>query len=302
MPPSLKISAGPSLDSLSVLHVNDESQPLDVSTDDFEGRIAVRIKGFTGHLPKDGGKDVENEDTHYFDRAYAKNCTWSIGIQGRFKDTIDVDDVEFGNLFEHSIKDKLPYGTGVALTAVGYIDPNLHHDLYADKPWAFSPLICTMTRVHVERLSEGAKKEEWPALPHGKDDADYVHEDTSLLLCKKGSTTEVDERLEFDGYADRGTLSSLRGSNDANTAHKTRVKFWGNKKVRQEVQFTPQDLLTMDFCQGYIRFDNLHLAIAGMDFDLAKYAADDQTVNFYCRNRTTEKVYFIIQFQLIKKG
>ncbi|UZJ53757.1 hypothetical protein CBS101457_003077 [Exobasidium rhododendri] len=309
MAPSLKLSAGPDLDSLSVLYVNDESKPLDVSTDAFEGRIVVRIKGFTGQLPdnkndkeESNSTEVENHDTHYFDQSYAKNCTWSIGIQGRFKEEVDVDEVEFGNLFDHSIKDKLPYGTGVALAAVKYIDPNLHHDLYADKPWAFSPLICTMTRINVERLQKDAgSKEDWPAFPQGKDESDYVQEDTSVLLCKKDSTKEVVDKLEENGHADKGTLSSLRSSNDANNAHKTRVKFWGNQRVRQATQFTHDDIITMDFCQGYIRFDNLHLAIAGMEFDLVKYATHNQVVNFLCRNKTTEKVYFVVQFQLLKK-
>ena len=300
-PPSLQISAGPSADKLSTLHVNDETKPLDVSNDDFDGRIIVRIKGFTGQRPND---TTENEDTHYFDHSYAKGCTWSVGIQGRFKNDVDVDDVEFGNLFQEPIRDKLPYGTSVALHAVSYIDPNLHHDLYADKPWAFSPLICTMTRINVERLSgeviRHGDKDDWPAFPHGNDESDYVHDDTSVLLCKKG-TTEVDTTLEEDGYADLSSLSQLRSSNDSNNAHKNRGRFWGNEGIRQATKFTPESIVTMDFCQGYIRFDNLHLAIAGMEFDLAKYAADGQTVDFYCRNKHTEKVYFVIQFKITKK-
>ena len=300
MAPSLRISAGASVDSLSVLHVNDESKPLTVSTDDFEGRLVVRIKGFTGELPS---KETVRCDTSYFDHSYASGCSWSIGIQGRFKNDVDVDDVEFGNLFDEPIRDRLPWGTSAALHAISYIDPNLHHDVYADKPWAFSPLICTMTRINVERLSgeviRQGSMDDWPPLPQGSSDSDYVQEDTSALLCAKG-TTELDSQLEQDGYADLHTLSQLRSSNDAANAHRNRGRFWGNESVRQATKFTPESILTMDFCQGYIRFSDLHLQIAGMSFDLTAYH-DGQPVRFVARNKQTGKAYFVIEFQIVAK-
>jgi hypothetical protein len=298
MAPKLRISAGASVESLSVLHINDESKPLDIADEGCEGQIIVRIKNFTGELPSTDDS-ASHSDTPYFDHSYAKGCTWSIGIQGRFKDTVDVDDVEFGNLFDTPIKSILPYGTSAALKALSYIDPNLHHDLYADKPWAFSPLICTMTRVNVQQVAEAEGSKGWPAFPHGKDESDYIQEDTSVLLCKEG-TGKVDTTLEEEGYADLSTLSSLRSSNDATQAPKNRVKFWGNERVRQAVQFNPRHVLTMDFCQGYIQFSDLHLQIAGMSFDLTKYwQSFRKPVRFVARNKSTEKIYFVVEFQLV---
>lgn len=315
MAPSLRISAGPSVDKLSILHVNDETKPLDVSTDDFEGRILVRIKGFTGELPS---KDTTRvEDTHYFDGSYAKGCTWSIGIQGRFKKQVEVDEVEFGNLFDQPIRDRLPWGTTAALTAIKYIDPNLTHDVYADKPWAFSPLICTMTRVHVKRLLLKEKKEEeeaaaaagagaeeygnkdnWPIFPHGgQNDTDYVQEDTSALICKEGTTNELDSTLETQGFIDLGTLTQLRNQS---TAPRHRSRFWANESIRQLTKFTPQDVFTTDFCLGYIQFSDLHLQIAGMSFDLLAYH-DGQPVRFVARNKRTKDIYFVVEFQIAAK-
>lgn len=300
MPPSLRVSAGPSTDKLTVLPVNDETKPFAINSDSFEGQVIVRIKGFTGELPKGSAR---LGDTHYFDHSYAKGCTWSIAIQGRFKEEVEVDAVEYGNLFEKPIRDRLPWGTSAALTAISYIDPNLHQDIYADKPWAFSPLICTMSKMHVERLTADVVRhgemKDWPvSFPHGQDEKDYTQEDTSVLLCKQGST-EVDPSLEEDGYADMSTLSSLRSSTDQN-ATRNRVKFWGNRGVRQATKFTPQDVITMDFCHGYLQFDTLTLRLAGMTFDLTAYH-DGQPVRFVARNRYTEKIYFVVEFQIAAK-
>jgi hypothetical protein len=295
MAPSLRISAGPSVDKLTVLHVNDETKPWEISTDDFEGRIIVRIKGFTGELPSN--ETARSDDTHYFDHSYAKGCTWSIGVQGRLKKAVDVDDVEFGNLFEKPIRDKLPWGTTAALTAISYLDPNLRHDVYADKPWAFSPLICTMSRVNIQRLAKEnqERREKWPSFPHGKDEDDYVIEDTSALICKDGG--DLDPKLEKEGFIDLGTITQLR---DNATAPKNRGRVWGNKSLRQSVQFTPQDVITTDFCLGFIRFSDLHLAIAGMSFDLVHYH-DGQPVRFVARNKHTEQIYFVVEFQIVAK-
>lgn len=43
-----------------------------------------------------------------------------------------------------------------------FIDPTLELDVYADKPWALSPVVSTMTRLKLKRLGDkpGEKKED----------------------------------------------------------------------------------------------------------------------------------------------
>ena len=78
--PQLRVSAGPSLSSLTVLAPNyDETGALDVVSDDFEGKIAVRIRDFAGEVG--GGKERRTKtESNYFD--VHTGLTWSMAIQG----------------------------------------------------------------------------------------------------------------------------------------------------------------------------------------------------------------------------
>ena len=93
----------------------------------------MRVKDFRGHAA--GKKVLAEPQSGYFE--HTVGLTWSIALQGRFLESVSVDDLMFGNTFDKPIRDSLPYGTAAALKAVHYIDPSLEQDLYADKPWAW---------------------------------------------------------------------------------------------------------------------------------------------------------------------
>ncbi len=59
----------------------------------------------------------------------------------------------FGGEFEHKINP--PTGAWIAVKFANYIDPALQTDLYADKPWLYSPMLCSMNAVNVEKLALG---------------------------------------------------------------------------------------------------------------------------------------------------
>nr|CDI54734.1 conserved hypothetical protein [Melanopsichium pennsylvanicum 4] len=185
MAPSLKVSAGPSVDKLQTVAVNHDDMPTVIDSELFHGRIAVRIKDFTGHDP-DGIS--HQKDTPYFDSGHGKNQSWSMQIQGRFKQPVNADDLVFGNEFDKPIKDHLPYGTSLALQFVRVIDPNLQHDLYAQKPHAWSPYLATMPRINSVNLSDNNNNddqdnmddfEKWPKFPIHPD---YVEDDITSLI------------------------------------------------------------------------------------------------------------------------
>lgn len=320
MAPRLRVSAGPSVDRLSLVRVNDEDHPLVIDTPDFKGRITVRIQGFTGVRPglsegqdgtdREGGQEDEESasglSTHYFDHAHAKGCTWSIQVQGQFKRAVCVDDVEYGNQFEKPIRDRLPWGTSVALRAINIIDPTLRHDLYSDQPWAFGPLITSMTRVNVKRLTGKAEEKSqtattdfsaWPAFPSGHDETDYVSEDTSVLLCTPDSDRGHPSLLpefEDEGLADVGTLGQLR---DHQNGHTHRARFWANPSTRQAAQYLPQDVFTVAFDNAFIDFNTLRAVLpytGGMGFDLQHYW-DGQPVRYFCKDSRTDTVFFVIE-------
>lgn len=78
--PQLRVSAGSSLSSLTVLAPNyDETGALDIDSGLFEGKIAVRIRDFSGEV---GGAKERRTTTEsdYFDAH--SGLTWSMAIQG----------------------------------------------------------------------------------------------------------------------------------------------------------------------------------------------------------------------------
>ncbi|KAA1108787.1 hypothetical protein PGT21_025629 [Puccinia graminis f. sp. tritici] len=155
--PKFQVLAGPSADELSPVNVNaDKTDPFRIHTDRFEGALTVRIKNFLG-ADDCLSKETENK---YFEEWPEMTC--SIQIQGRFLQPTNADDCMWGNSFDRPIRDRLPYGTSVALKAISYIDPSLEHDIYSDKPWAWSPLLATMNHVKTERLeSDDSPLPDW---------------------------------------------------------------------------------------------------------------------------------------------
>ncbi|KNZ47165.1 uncharacterized protein VP01_663g17 [Puccinia sorghi] len=101
--PKFQVLAGPSTQELSPVNVNaDNTDPFPIHTDRFQ--------------------DTENQ---YFQQWSEMTC--SIQIQGRFLQSTTVDDCMWGNSFDKPIRDRLPYGTSVALKAISLIDPCLEN-------------------------------------------------------------------------------------------------------------------------------------------------------------------------------
>lgn len=172
--------------------------------------LTARIKGFE---PPPGETAPADPESGYF--AKYPSFTWSIAVAGRVKKPINADDLRFGNSFERPIRDNLPYGTAIALKAFRLIDPSLEQDLYADKPWAFSPLVATMPVLNVV---DSAEAPAWSA--------EQPSEDASALF-------PADD-------PDRGRLIG-------NAAARRRL--FNDAAIRQAIEITPDLHWTCDFAQ-----------------------------------------------------
>lgn len=59
-------------------------------------------------------------------------------------------DLQFGNDFDHPIRDRLPPGFGTAMNIVRWwIDPGLEGDVYADCPYLYGPALSSFNAIHV---------------------------------------------------------------------------------------------------------------------------------------------------------
>lgn len=172
-------------------------------------------------------------------------------------------------------RDNLPYGTSIALKAASFIDPNLTHDLYADKPWAFSPLLATMNKAHVIRSQSSASdpsssssstEEEsedfsnWPPFPSpqvnpSNPEDHYVKEDISkLFYTKESNYQEMDESLS--DFVDMGELHNLKSGNATTRGH-----LLGKKELRKKLKLGKDDVVDVDFCNGFIDFNTLKIEL-----------------------------------------
>jgi len=282
--PGLRCLIGTSPDNLVAIPVN-SSQAHYVSSDLFEGKIAVYVKF---DKPKNvyGGGSVsvsgsekekiriegESSSHEYFSRPERAGVTWSIQVQGRFLRPYKADDILFGNTFDRPLH--LPWGSSAALKFMHFIDPTLEHDLYGRQPWALSPLISTMPYFRHRRISRNA---------------DLC---TTYFPEKRSISDDTSQILSSEGVP----LAASRSSK----ARRTR---FSNPSNRQSVTFGPTDLITTDFCYGFLKFPDLLLSLpAGISFDLKKYW-DGQPVRFVCCERHPRgfrhaKTFWIVQFEI----
>ncbi|KZT25784.1 hypothetical protein NEOLEDRAFT_1147814 [Neolentinus lepideus HHB14362 ss-1] len=311
MSPRLRVLAGPSLSALEPIEVNSD-KPVEIASDAFQGKIIAYIKDFTNAE----GKVLEHE---YFQRQERKGVSWSIQVQGRFVEPQSADDILFGNAFDHSLN--LPWGSGAALKLMKpvptegsdwapvdpfawdsafclliaadlfarYVDPTLEHDLTSQtQPWALSPLISTMPFLAHTRDSP-------PPFPSSIPIAD----DTSQLTMaaaiasysSDGSASSTSSLSSIRSMASKASKKSNKRGKKGNqdmffaNANERRSHFTQADR-RKQIAFGPEDIITTDFCYGYLEFSpSLALKLpGGISIDLMRYW-DGQQVRFICCKR-----------------
>lgn len=139
-----------------------------------------------------------------------------------------------------------------------FIDPTLEHDLRSPEPWALSPLIATMP--HFTYTPAGLSPPPFPS-------KESIGDDISHLASLPPSPSDNAKRPRSPP-----------------TPKKRRAHF-ASPENRRAVQFGPDDVVTTDFCYGFITFPQLSLCLpGGISFDLMKYW-DGQPVRFVCCER-----------------
>ncbi|KAJ6593594.1 hypothetical protein B0H19DRAFT_1205104 [Mycena capillaripes] len=306
--PTLRVLAGPTPNSLTpITSLVNTNTPHRIVTEAWEGEIIVFIKGFNETDPS----HTTPEAAEYFGREDRSGVTWSIQVQGRFLLPRSSDDILFGNIFERPLK--LPWGTGAALKFMKYIDPTLSHDLTgtaSQKPWALSPLVATMPYLKHTRLPScnqlGDVAPPFPPPTSISDDTSSLHmaavamPNTPELAVPRSGTPSSGSSGSSSSLSSRSSKSS-RGSSDSKKRKKRKAtsdevprtmtsqqrrSYFSSEAHRKAVLLGPQDLITTDFCYGFLEFaPSLRLRLpGGLGFDLARYW-DGQDVRFVCCER-----------------
>lgn len=191
----LQIRIGSSYTDLKPAYVNEPSKATEIDNAFFKGHVVVRVKDYKGHSP-------DQEAAKSLDEAYfaATSDTSSVQFSGVILGDVNADQVLFGNDFDEPIKDNLPPGTSLGLKALKWIDPSLETDLYADRPWAFSPLLATMNLINTTG-----------DVP---DDMSRIEEDTSNLVKEKITTKQRRTYFADAAHRQKHSLKDIHVAGD----------------------------------------------------------------------------------------
>ncbi|KAG9306544.1 hypothetical protein G9A89_004741 [Geosiphon pyriformis] len=267
MPLKLQIKIGHEYKSSSLVKIapNDDDNPILIDTPYFTGRVCVRIRDFTGIVPENK-KFIKNSP--YFE---GNSERYSIQVQGRFKGgQWSADDILFGNDFDQKVN--LPPLSWVGLKILQYIDPGLEADIYADKPWAYSPLLLTMNTVRLTEISANSQNSEldpdlslppWPSR-----DGNHVSEGELIIDQKKRSW-----------------------------GAKQRQKLFSNKENRKNFKVHENQVWDLDFHNPYADFDKIGIRLPGFNVGVGQYW-DGQPLRYVCKTRDSKVVFFVILLEL----
>ncbi|KAK6077021.1 hypothetical protein SCUP515_05204 [Seiridium cupressi] len=179
---------------------------------------------------------------------------------------ISASDLQFGNDFDHPIRDRLPPGFNTAMGIVRWwIDPGLDGDAYADEPYLYGPALSSFNAIHV---GEGEHDPE------------------------KGG-------LWFEEGGDEAGLEARRAIGAPDVA-KQRMKWALREDSKEKWVFEHGKTYCADFFNPYLDFGDFSLKLPGFTLPIMKYW-DGQGLRYVLRNKSTNDTYLVVIFNLYLK-
>lgn len=125
-----------------------------------------------------------------------------------------------------------------------------------------------MFRVHVDRMIEGAfassqsaqecfDNAAWPKFPRPRPEGDYIMDDISPLFYRvidEGGSKELNKYTESNE-------SIVQGFRDNKNGNKNRLAWMGSKERREKLEVTPDDVITAEFGNGFVRVRSANLRL-----------------------------------------
>ncbi|KAI0549644.1 hypothetical protein F4679DRAFT_545999 [Xylaria curta] len=185
-------------------------------------------------------------------------------------------DLQFGNDFDHPIRDRLPPGFSYAMNIVKWwIDPGLDGDPYADMPYLYGPGLSSFNSIHV------------------------------------GAGEQDPERggLYFEEGGDEAGMEARRAIGAPDSA-KERKKWALNNASKDKWVFEYGKTYCVDFFNPYLDFNEFSLRLPGFTLPIIKYwdgqglrarPKRSHTLRYVLRNRSTGDTYLVILFTLYLK-
>ncbi|KAM0074974.1 hypothetical protein ACKRZS_013035 [Fusarium odoratissimum] len=266
----LRITAGPDYDQSQQVEVPvNTAKPVTIKSDRADIELNVRVNDYKG-LPRNSPTTSPYFSTE--PHAYNRD-QYSISFRFTPKkpssdegDGIKATDLQFGNDFDHPIRDRLPPGFNTAMSIVRWwIDPGLDGDAYADKPFLYGPALSSFNTIHVG----------------------------------KGEFDEEKGGLWFEEGGDEDGLEA-REEVGAPLTSKARMKWALRADAKEKWVFEYDQTYSFDFFNPYLNFSDLALNLPGFQLPIMKYW-DGQGLRYVLRNKETGEPYLVILFSLYHK-
>jgi hypothetical protein len=239
----MRVTAGTSYDMKDQVEVPiNTSKPLKISNELMDIELNVRIQNYKGlprnspntspyfaTAPHDYNKDQYSIAFRFTPKKPTDPTENGKGISGA--------DLQFGNDFDHPIRDRLPPGFNTALNIVRWwIDPGLDGDAYADTPYLYGPALSSLNAIHA-----------------GKGEFD---EDKGGLWFEEGGDEEgLKERHEIGAPDDA----------------KARMKWALKKESKEHWVWKYGRPYGVDFFNPYLDFSEFALRLPGFTLPIMKY-------------------------------
>ncbi|KAI1179007.1 hypothetical protein F4777DRAFT_14843 [Nemania sp. FL0916] len=294
----LRVTAGSDYDIAHhvVVPVN-TPETVAIRTDLIDAEVTVRVKNYTG-LPRNS---PATSDYFEIDPHKVNNDQYSIALRFMLKQpkeerrgTEDRDgdggaervgedeargvsghDLQFGNDFDHPIRDRLPPGFSYAMSIVKWwVDPGLEGDAYADKPYLYGPALSSFNIFHVGSRTNYSDKTGVQHFEEGGDE-----HDGGLQIRKQ-----------------------LGVPDDAAARQKWALKKESKDRWTWEFGRT----YSVDFFNPYLDFEKLALKLPKFELPIVGYwdgqgLRHSHALRYVLRNRATGDVYLVIVFSLYLK-
>ncbi|TPX30952.1 hypothetical protein SmJEL517_g05628 [Synchytrium microbalum] len=294
----LRCRIGPSTKTMAVYNVNDDAHPMFVDGPLFVGHVCVRIKNFEG-ITADGSQPIRSSP--YFG---TKRRMFSIQAQGRFKQEYSADDVVFGSEFDDKVSP--PTGAWIAMKFANLIDPALAADLYADKPWLYSPMLCAMNILNVRKAprplpSPDALSKAFEGLSVSKSNPHEIAIN-ALKLTTPPTPADIVGNWEWGGENELKEDSGLllpKGEDApfAPTSVSDRRKHFQKAASRKVVCFKPEFVYNFEIFAPFMDFNTYDLSL-GINVNVLKYA-NYQPIRLFTKSASKNIPFFIIEFDLV---
>ncbi|KUI70645.1 hypothetical protein VM1G_05695 [Cytospora mali] len=283
----LRITAGPTynLDDHTEVPVNSPT-PVKIRTEHMDIDLNVRIQNYRGLPLKSPStspyfeQEPHNTNKDQYSIAFrftpkrpssqkpgAAETPEQIDTQEEDDDEpegISGTDLQFGNDFDHPIRDRLPPGFSYAMKIVKWwIDPGIDGDPYADSPYLFGPALSSFNHIQVG----------------------------------PGTFDESKGGLCIQEGASDGDAKEWRQDAGAPDDSKARMKWALRDDSKENWVWEYGRTYAADFFNAYLDFSEFALRLPGYAVPIMKYW-DGQGLRYVLRNRTTKQIYLVVLFTL----